>query len=155
MTNRALGAPGLSGPQPFLKSGVAVDAVGESQPLLKTGDSRWADRSFFAFILACGLCVLALVGLIVYELITKSSLSWHAFGLKFFFRSDWDPVNDQFGALPFVYGTIVSSIVALVITVPLAVGVAAFITETSPPWLRGPLSFPTAILAAVPSVIAR
>src|SRR3989475_10426412 len=127
MANRALGAPGLSGPQPFRKSGVAVDAVGESQPLLKTGDSRWADRSFFAFILACGLCVLALVGLIVYELVTKSALSWHAFGWKFFFRSEWDPVNDQFGALPFVYGTIVSSMLALVIAVPLAVREAAII----------------------------
>jgi len=153
MANRALGAPGLSGPQPFLKSGVAVDAVGESQPLLKTGDSRWADRSFFAFILACGLCVLALVGLIVYELITKSSLSWHAFGLKFFFRSEWDPVNDQFGALPFIYGTIVSSVVALAIAVPLAIGVAVFITEMSPRWLRGSLAFTTELLAAIPSVI--
>src|SRR5437762_9211854 len=153
MANRALGAPGLSGPQPFLKSGVAVDAVGESQPLLKTGDSRWADRSFFAFILACGLCVLALVGLIVYELITKSALSWHAFGLKFFFRSDWDPVNNQFGALPFVYGTIVSSILALILAVPLAVGVAVFITEMSPRWLRNPLAFITELLAAIPSVI--
>ena len=143
----------MSGPQPFLKSGVAVDAVGESQPLLKTGDSRWADRSFFAFILACGLCVLALVGLIVYELITKSSLSWHAFGLKFFFRSEWDPVNEQFGALPFVYGTVVSSIVALVIAVPLAIGVAVFITEMSPRWLRSTLAFTTELLAAIPSVI--
>src|SRR5213083_2270609 len=147
MANRALGAPGLSGPQPFLKSGVAVDAVGESQPLLKAGDSRWADRSFFALILACGLCVLALVGLIVYELITKSSLSWHAFGLKFFFRSEWDPVNEQFGALPFVYGTIVSSVVAL------AIAVAVFITEMSPRWLRGSLAFTTELLAAIPSVI--
>src|SRR5213595_3703709 len=153
MANRALGAPGLSGPQPFLKSGVAVDAVGESQPLLKTGDSRWADRSFFAFILSCGLCVLALVGLIVYALITKSSLSWHAFGLKFFFRSEWDPVNEQFGALPFVYGTIVSSVVALAIAVPLAIGVAVFITEMSPRWLRGSLAFTTELLAAIPSVI--
>src|SRR6266446_1284369 len=153
MANRALGAPGLSGPQPFLKSGVAVDAVGESQPLLKAGDSRWADRSFFALILACGLCVLALVGLIVYELITKSSLSWHAFGLKFFFRSEWDPVNEQFGALPFVYGTIVSSVVALAIAVPLAIGVAVFITEMSPRWLRGLLAFTTELLAAIPSAI--
>src|SRR2546421_12863256 len=146
MANRALGAPGLSGPQPFLKSGVAVDAVGESQPLLKTGDSRWADRSFFAFILACGLCVLALVGLIIYELATKSSLSWHAFGLRFFFRSDWDPVNDQYGALPFVYGTIVSSVLALLMAVPLAIGVAIFITEMAPTWLRGPLAFTTELL---------
>src|SRR5881392_2099955 len=153
MANRALGAPGLSGPQPFLKSGVAVDAVGESQPLLKAGDSRWADRSFFALILACGLCVLALVGLIVYELITKSSLSWHAFGFKFFFASDWDPVNDQFGAFPFVYGTIVSYILALIIAVPLAIGVAVFITEMSPRRLRGALAFTTELLAAIPSVI--
>src|SRR5216110_1084570 len=153
MANRALGAPGLSGPQPFLKSGVAVDAVGESQPLLKAGDSRWADRSFFALILACGLCVLALVGLIVYELITKSSLSWHAFGLKFFFRSEWDPVNEQFGALPFVYGTLVSSALALLIAVPLAIGVAVYITEMSPRWLRGALAFTTELLAAIPSVI--
>lgn len=143
----------MTGPQPILKSEVAVGAVGESKPLLKSGDSHWADRSFFAIILSCGLCVLALVGLIVYELITKSSLSWHAFGLKFFFRSEWDPVNDQFGALPFIYGTIVSSIVALVIAVPLAIGVAVFITEMSPRWLRGSLAFTTELLAAIPSVI--
>src|SRR5256885_467381 len=153
MANRALGAPGLSGPQPFLKSGVAVDAVGESQPLLKAGDSRWADRSFFALILACGLCVLALVGLIVYELVRGSSLSWHAFGWKFFFRSEWDPVNEQFGALPFVYGTIVSSLLALLLAVPLAIGVAVFITEMCPRWLKGPLAFTTELLAAIPSVI--
>src|SRR5437870_11865875 len=97
--------------------------------------------------------MLALVGLIGYELITKSSLSWHAFGLKFFFRSEWDPVNEQFGALPFVYGTIVSSILALVIAVPLAIGVAVFITEMSPRWLRGALAFTTELLAAIPSVI--
>ena len=104
-------------------------------------------------MLACGLCVLGLVGLIVYQLATKSALSWHAFGLKFFFRSDWDPVNDQYGALPFVYGTIVSSILALLIAVPLAIGVAVFITEMAPPWLRGPLAFTTELLAAIPSVI--
>jgi phosphate transport system permease protein len=104
-------------------------------------------------MLACGLGLLALVGLIVYELVTGSNLSWHAFGLKFFFRSDWDPVNDQYGALPFVYGTIVSSILALLIAVPLAIGVAVFITEMAPPWLRGPLAFTTELLAAIPSVI--
>jgi phosphate transport system permease protein len=97
--------------------------------------------------------VLALVGLIVYELIAKSSLSWHAFGWKFFFRSEWDPVNEQFGAWAFVYGTLVSSIVALVLAVPLALGVAIFITEMSPPWLKGPLAFTTELLAAIPSVI--
>jgi len=104
-------------------------------------------------MLACALSVLALVGLIVYELVTKSSLSWHAFGWKFFFRSEWDPVNDQFGALPFVYGTLVSSALALLIAVPLAIGVAVYITEMSPRWLRGALAFTTELLAAIPSVI--
>jgi len=125
----------------------------QAEPLIKVGRSPWPDHIFYIAMLACGLCVLALVGLIVYELITKSNLSWHAFGWKFFFRSEWDPVNSQFGALPFVYGTIVSSILALVIAVPLAIGVAVFTTEMSPRWLRGPLAFTTELLAAIPSVI--
>jgi phosphate transport system permease protein len=94
-----------------------------------------------------------LVGLIVYELASKSNLSWHAFGWKFFFRSDWDPVNNQFGAWPFVYGTLVSSLLALLLAVPLSIGLAVFITEMSPRWLRMPLAFTTELLAAIPSVI--
>ena len=94
------------------------------QSLITAGDSRRADAAFYYAMVVCGLSVIAIVVLIVYELITKSNLSWHAFGLKFFFRSEWDPVNDQYGALPFVYGTIVSSILALLIAVPLAIGVA-------------------------------
>ncbi len=123
------------------------------QSLITAGDSRRADAIFFYAMVACGLSVLAIVFLIVYELVTKSNLSWHAFGLKFFFRSEWDPVNDQYGALPFVYGTIVSSILALIIAVPLAIGVAVYITEMSPRWLRGALAFTTELLAAIPSVI--
>jgi phosphate transport system permease protein len=127
--------------------------MAQTEPLITAGDSRVADRAFYFAMFACALSVIAIVGLIVYELITKSKLSWHAFGLKFFFRSEWDPVNDQFGALPFVYGTIVSSALALLIAVPLAVGVAVYITEMSPRWLRGGLAFTTELLAAIPSVI--
>jgi phosphate transport system permease protein len=153
MANRALGAPRLTGPQPLPEQAVEAQSKTQAEPLIHAGDSRVADRAFFFAMLACALSVLALVGLIVYELVTKSSLSWHAFGLKFFFRSEWDPVNDQYGALPFVYGTIVSSALALLIAVPLAVGVAVFITEMSPRWMRGPLAFTTELLAAIPSVI--
>jgi len=153
MVNRALGAPHLTGPQPPDKAALAVQPRVLAEPLLKEGDSHVADRVFSLGMLACALCVLALVGLIIYELITKSSLSWHVSGWKFFFRSEWDPVNDHFGALPFVYGTLVSSILALVIAVPLAIGVAVFITEMSPRWLKGPLAFTTELLAAIPSVI--
>jgi phosphate transport system permease protein len=153
MANRALGAPRLTGPQPVPEQAVRVEEGSQVQELVAAGDSRHADAAFFYAILGCALSVLAIVGLIVYELVTKSSLSWHAFGLKFFFRSEWDPVNDQYGALPFVYGTIVSSILALIIAVPLAVGVAVYITEMSPRWMRGALAFTTELLAAIPSVI--
>ena len=104
-------------------------------------------------MLACGLAVLGLLVLIVYELVTRSELSWHAFGFRFFSGTDWDPVNKQFGALSFVYGTLVSSLLALIIAVPLSIGVAVFTTEMCPPILRGPLSFFVELLAAIPSVI--
>jgi phosphate transport system permease protein len=152
MANHALGAPRLTGPEPVEPQQI-TSASDKAKPLLKTGSSLVADSAFFVAMLGCGLLVLALVGLIVFELASKSSLSWHAFGWKFFFQSDWDPVNDQFGALPFVYGTLVSSLLALVLAVPLAVGVAVFITEMSPRWLRSPLAFTTELLAAIPSVI--
>ena len=123
------------------------------ESLLRAGDSRIADQAFYIAMLACGATILALVVLIVYELITKSSLSWHAFGFRFFVASEWDPVNDKYGALPFVYGTVVSSFLSLLIAVPLAVGTAVFVTELSPRWLRNPLAFTTELLAAIPSVI--
>jgi phosphate transport system permease protein len=104
-------------------------------------------------MMACGATVLAIVGLIVYELVTKGALARHAFGFKFFVTQDWDPVNEKFGALPFIYGTVVSSILSLILAVPLAVGVAVFITEMSPRWLRSFLAFTTELLAAIPSVI--
>ncbi len=111
------------------------------------------DRAFKYAMTACALAILGVLVLIVYELISRSGLSWHAFGLKFFVASDWDPVNEKFGALPFIYGTLVSSLVALVIAVPLSVGVAVFTTEMCPKSLRAPLSFFVELLAAIPSVI--
>jgi len=152
MANQALGSP-RPGPQPVMKPPVVDVSKGQAEPILTTRYHAWLDDVFSFAMLACGLCVLALVGLIIYELIEKSGASWRAFGVKFFFRSDWDPVNDQYGALPFIYGTIVSSLLALLLAVPLSVGVAVFITEMCPRWLRGPLAFLTELLAAIPSVI--
>jgi phosphate transport system permease protein len=125
----------------------------QAAPIQKTSSGELPDRVFRTVITACGLSVLALLVLIVYELMSRSSLSWHAFGFKFFATSDWDPVNEQFGALPFIYGTLVSSLVALIIAVPLSIGVAVFTTEMCPKVLRGPLSFFVELLAAIPSVI--
>lgn len=111
----------------------------------------------------CALSIFALVALIVMELVQRSQLSWHAFGFKFFWKSYldpvtglpsyWDPVNGNFSALPFVYGTLVSSFLALLLAVPLSVGVAVFLTEMCPRFLRAPLAFLTELLAAIPSII--
>jgi len=152
MANPALPRPDMPGPQPVEQTKVtAVPAP--PAPLLRTSSGELPDRVFKSAMTACGLAVLGVLGLIIYELVQRSGLSWHAFGFKFFAASDWDPVNEHFGALPFVYGTLVSSLLALVIAVPLAVGVAVFTTEMCPKAFRGPLSFFVELLAAIPSVI--
>jgi len=144
--------PGLTGPKPVAGPQLARD-TSLSAIRIKDAGGRLADNVFHGLVLSCALAILAVVGLVLYELISKSQLSWHAFGFKFFLGQNWDPVQDQFGALPFIYGTIVSSLLALILAVPLAIGVAVFTTEMSPRWLRGPLAFTTELLAAIPSVI--
>jgi len=149
MANQALPRPRLTGPQPVAGQEVKT----RLNPLVKSSDGVVADRIFGWAILGCALVVLGILALIVWQLVARSQPSWQAFGWKFFGGQDWDPVNDHYGALPFVYGTLVSSLLSLVIAVPLAVGVAVFTTEMCPKWLRGPLSFTTELLAAIPSVI--
>jgi phosphate transport system permease protein len=143
----------MTGPKPVAGPQLAGQTSWASAIRLKDAGGQLADTVFYALVLFCALAILAVVGLVLYELVSKSQLSWHAFGFKFFLGQNWDPVNDQFGALPFIYGTVVSSLLALVLAVPLAIGVAVFTTEMSPRWLRGPLAFTTELLAAIPSVI--
>src|SRR5271169_4654722 len=115
--------------------------------------SRIPDAAFAALIMLTGISVFAIVAFVAWQLIDKSRLSLHQFGLSFFYGRDWDPVNDVYGAMPFSYGTLVSSFLALLIAVPLSVGVAVFTTEMCPGALRGPLSFFVELLAAIPSVV--
>ena len=149
MANQALFRQPVAGPQPV----PGEEAKTRTSPLLHASDGALADRVFRWSILACALIVLTILALIVWQLVTRSQLSWHAFGWRFFWGQDWDPVNDHYGALPFVYGTVVSSLLALLIAVPLSIGVGVFTTEMCPKWLRGPLSFTVELLAAIPSVI--
>jgi phosphate transport system permease protein len=121
--------------------------------LLSRGSSAIADKGFRWLMVICALSIFAIVALIATELVVHSKLTISKFGIRFFFGSAWDPVNGNFGALPFIYGTLVSSLIALVIAVPLAVGVSIFITEMCPKSLRGALSFLTELLAAIPSVV--
>ena len=121
--------------------------------LLSRGSSAVSDRAFRWVMLLCALSIFAIVGLILSQLIIRSNLSLHRFGAGFFFSSAWNPVTGEYGAFTFIYGTLVSSAVALVIAVPLAVGVAVFLTEMCPRWLRSTLAFLTELLAAIPSVV--
>ena len=152
MANAAFPRPGMHGPQP-VRAREVKEATARTPPLLQLSGGEIPDAIFRAAMTACALAVLAVLLLIVYELISRSGLSWHAFGFKFFASSEWDPVSEKFGALPFIYGTLISSMVALVIAVPLAVGVAVFTTEMCPKAFRGSLSFFVELLAAIPSVI--
>ena len=112
-----------------------------------------ADDGFRGLMLIAAFVILGIVGLIIAELMQRSAMAWHAFGFHFFVGTEWDPVAGGFGALPFIYGTVISSLVALVIAVPLAVAVAVFVTEMCPKFLRKPISYATELLAAIPSVI--
>ncbi len=114
---------------------------------------RWTDSGFRHLMLLCSASILLIVAFLIYELVTKSHLSLAKFGFQFFIGRQWDPVAGEFGALPFIYGTVVSSVVALILAVPLAIGVAVFVTEMCPKWLRGIISFLTELLAAIPSVV--
>src|SRR6266480_3359244 len=79
------------------------------------------------------LSILAIMAAIAYELFRNTSLARHAFGWAFLGKQIWDPVAEKFGALPFIYGTLMSSMIALVIAVPLGIGVAIFLSELAPP----------------------
>jgi phosphate transport system permease protein len=102
--------------------------------------------------LFAGSLVLVTV-LLVVELWINSALPRHKFGFLFFVTRVWDPVFDQFGALPFIYGTVVTAAVALFIAVPLGIGAAIFLAELAPPRISDTLEFFIDLLAAVPSVI--
>jgi phosphate transport system permease protein len=132
---------------------LSAQAEAKPIPLRSSFASRFADKIFLAIAILCSLSVLSIVVLIAFELIMGSKLSLQAFGLKFFYSSNWDPVAGDFGALPFIYGTLVSSLLALLLAVPVSLAAAIFITEMSPKWLKAPLSFLMELLAAIPSVI--
>jgi phosphate transport system permease protein len=97
--------------------------------------------------------VVLITVLLVYQLWLNSALPRHKFGFLFFVTQVWDPILDEYGALPFIYGTVVTSAVALLISVPLGIGAAIFLAELAPPRISDTLQFFIDLLAAVPSVI--
>lgn len=111
------------------------------------------DILFRNVTLLFSLMILGVAIWIGWELFRNSNLPIKKFGWTFLWRQVWDPVTEDFGALPFIYGTVVSSIVALLIAVPLGLGVAIFLSELAPPKIADVIGFLTELLAAIPSVI--
>jgi phosphate transport system permease protein len=111
------------------------------------------DRAYRWLLTALALCLPLLLVLVAGLLLTDAWPAVRRFGFSFVTRSTWDPVAEVYGAAPMIFGTLVSSLIALILAVPLALGVAIFLTELSPKWLRQPVAFLVELLAAVPSVV--
>src|SRR3954469_9116071 len=113
----------------------------------------WADPLFRGGTAVVAALVIATVLGVLVVLLKDSMLSVRKFGLSFWTTRTWDPVAGQFGALPFIWGTLYSSVLALVLATPIALGIAIFLSELSPRWMRQPLVFLTELLAAIPSIV--
>jgi phosphate transport system permease protein len=124
-----------------------------SKNQIRAKSSVLADAAFRSIVILSALALVAIVGLILFELLSSSRIALSKFGFKFLVKTIWDPVAEDFGALPFIYGTLVSSLVALVLAVPLSLGTALFLTEICPRRIRPVLSLLVELLAAIPSVI--
>jgi phosphate transport system permease protein len=113
----------------------------------------YGDRLFRLFTAFFASLILFLALMTILTLWMASQHSIHSLGWRFFYTYDWDPVREVFGAVPFVYGTLVSSFLALLIATPFGLGIALFLTELAPQRLREPVAFMVEILAAIPSVV--
>src|SRR5882672_2297566 len=137
-------------------------AIGGQRPPLNKPGALWrvlsptgnkGDAIFRSLLLAAALLMLLLVGAMILALTFESLPSIRQFGFQFLTGTEWNPVKSEFGALPFVYGTIVSSLIALLISVPLSLGIAIFLVEQAPQRLARPITFLVELLAAIPSVV--
>ena len=113
----------------------------------------YGDRVFKALLTVAAIVIPVLLGFLVYELWSGARLAIDRFGFNFVTSSTWDPVAEEFGAFPLVFGTLLSSLIALLIAVPLSLGVAIYLTEFAPKIIRQPVAFLVGLLAAIPSVV--
>ena len=118
-----------------------------------SASSAWADRLFRHVTLFFALSILVIAGGIAYQLFQTSALARHAFGFTFLGKRIWDPVAENFGALPFIYGTLMSSFISLVMAVPVGIGVAIILSEMAATRVSNACAFMIELLAAIPSVV--
>jgi phosphate transport system permease protein len=123
------------------------------EPKMVRRDDRFGDRVFAAMTTGAALVTLGLLLGIILSLVAGAIPAMREFGLSFLWTAEWDPVKERFGGLVMIYGTLVTSIIALLIAVPVSFGIAVFLTELSPGWLRRPLGTAIELLAAIPSIV--
>ncbi|MFA6455631.1 MAG: phosphate ABC transporter permease subunit PstC [Bacteroidota bacterium] len=119
----------------------------------KPSSRNFGDTVFKYLTTFFAAMVLLLIALMAYEMYATSTPSIQKFGWSFLTGTEWDPVMDVYGALPFIYGTLVSSLLALLIAVPVGIGIAVFLTELAPRWIERPFSFIVELLAGIPSIV--
>ncbi|MFN8531996.1 MAG: phosphate ABC transporter permease subunit PstC [Dehalococcoidia bacterium] len=128
-----------------------VQSARPPSPLLK--GSNPGDRSFRGFTIAMAALVVVLVVGMAGFLFVDAWPAFQRYGIGFLFSSEWNPVAERFGVWPYVYGTLVTSLIGLVFSAPISIGAALYVIEYAPTWLRSPISFTVELLAAIPSVI--
>jgi phosphate transport system permease protein len=141
---------GGAAPAALTQPGAAAAAAPLALPWHRSSRS---DRAWGGLLVGFGLVIPALLVGIAALLVHGAHPALTRFGGAFLTGSEWDPVSDRFGGWPFVFGTLASSLIALVIAVPLSIGLALFLTELAPRWLAAPVAFATELLAAIPSVV--
>ncbi len=129
------------------------DAEGRAPVAAPSRRAGWGDGLFRWLTAGFAFLVLLLIAAILAVLYAKGHLSIRTFGPGFLTSASWDPVRESFGALPSIFGTVMSSLLALLIAVPISIGIAVFLTEMAPPWLQRPVGLGVEMLAAVPSII--
>ena len=138
-----------------VSSGDKLDFVGQHSTwrrvLSPTGNT--GDAVFRVLMFASALLMVGIVIAMMIALATDSTLSIRQFGFRFLTSQQWNPIKGEFGALPFIYGTIASSVIALLISVPFSLGIAIFLVEQAPHYLARPIGFLVELLAAIPSVV--
>ena len=124
-----------------------------SKPPERSVNAPWADTVFALLAKAAAVITLLLLFGIIGSLVVGAWPAIKEYGISFLWRSEWDPVQDQYGGLVMIYGTLMTSFIALLIAVPVSFGIALFLTELSPSWLKRPLGIAVELLAAVPSIV--
>ena len=151
MADRAPGVPLSSKTRPAPKVVSAETRPNRTRPAL--GAARVGDAIYSAVTFLASLSIFIIILWLLWQLVSASQLSIHHSGWTFLTQSDWNEYTDSYHALAFIFGTVFSSFIALVLAVPISIGAAIFLSELAPRWIRTPATFLIELLAAIPSVI--